>query len=63
MSFIIKYKPKDMYVEDISRDFTRIYLCEDGLESLQFSDYETAENALKMCYQNLDNYVIEEYEE
>ena len=63
MSFIIKYKPKDMYVEDISRDFRRIYLCEDGLEALQFSEYETAENALKMTYQDLDNWEIVEQKE
>lgn len=63
MSFIIKYKPKDMYVEAISNDFRRIYLCEDGLEALQFSEYGIAENALKMAYQDLEKYVIEEYKE
>ena len=63
MSFIIKHKASGMYVEYINIDIGRIYLCEDGLEAFQFSDYETAQHALKMLDVDLDNYVIEEYEE
>ena len=63
MSVVIKHKASGMYAEYIPKNFTRVYLCEYGLEALQFSNYQTAENALKMMGLNLDDWVIEEYKD